>query len=181
MTSAPALFATPEELLLMEDGSHFELLDGELRERNVSSQSNRVTVAATAFLFGVAQLRKDQAFGSELGFRIFTDPARIRRPDAAYMLNERAPANDISYMNVAPDLVVEVVSPSDRMNDVRDKAEEWLRAGVRVVWVLLPEAREAQVYRSDAHPAIFTAEDELDATDIAPGLRTPVAELFPPR
>jgi len=55
MTLAPAQACTPEELLLMEDGSHFELLDGELREREVSSQSSRVTVAATAFLFEVAE------------------------------------------------------------------------------------------------------------------------------
>ncbi len=97
------------------------------------------------------------------------------------MLNERAPKHDLCYMNVAPDLVVEVVSPIDRLNDVREKAQEWLSAGVRVVWVLLPETREAQVYRADARPGIFTAADELDATDIAPGLRTLVADLFPAR
>lgn len=181
MTSAPTRTSTPEELLLMEDGSHFELLEGELRERNVSSQSSRVNGAAVAFLVGVAKSGNHQAFDSELGYRIFTDPRRIRRADAAFIRNERAPRHDISYMNVAPDLVVEVVSPSDGWNEVREKAQEWLEAGVRVVWVLLPETREAMVYRADARPAMFTAEDELDASDIAPGLRTLVADLFPAR
>lgn len=179
--TAPAHACTPEELLLMEDGSHFELLDGELRERNVSRYSSLAAARVVRFLLGVADAIGGEAYPPDLGYRIFTDPSRVRRAEASLIVGGRLPAGDLGYMNVAPDLVVEVVSPSDRMNDVRDKAEEWLRAGVRVVWVLLPETREAQVYRSDAHPAIFTAEDELDATDIAPDLRTLVAELFPPR
>ncbi len=165
----------------MDDGSHFELLDGEPRERNVSIESSRVNIQAAAFLLGAAMLDNDVVCDSELGFRIFADPNRIRRADASFILRDRAPRIDQSYMTVAPDLVVEVVSPTDRLDDVRQKATEWLDAGVRVVWVLLPKTREAHVYRNDARPAIFTAEDELNAEDIAPGLRTLTANLFPAR
>jgi Uma2 family endonuclease len=182
MTASPAppKLYTPDDLLTMEDGGHFELVDGELKERQVSTDSS--TVAAN-FAFELTALNRTAGLGrifdSELGIRIFPeDPNRTRRADISFLARDRVPPADTPFLFVAPDLVVEVVSPSDHMADVRAKVEEWLAAGVKLVWVALPESKEVFVYRRGARPAILTAGDELVGDDVVPGFSCPVARLF---
>ncbi len=177
MTLPPAL----EDPLAFEGAGHYEFLDGFLLERNVSYISSRIASILTVLL---GTFVRDSGLGvicdSELGIRIWpADPLRTRRADISFLRADRAPAEDSGYLYVAPDLVVEVVSPGDSAAAVRDKVTDWLSAGVRMVWVIFPSSREVYVYHSDAHPEVFTAEDTLHGYDVVPGFACPVSALFP--
>lgn len=83
--------------------------------------------------------------------------------------------------NVVPDLAVEVISPGDSAGDIPGKSREYLRGGVRLVWLIYPLSQEVHAYLPGAREIkVYFATDELDAGDILPGFKTPIAELFPP-
>jgi Uma2 family endonuclease len=87
----------------------------------------------------------------------------------------------MSYLTIPPDILVEVVSPSDTWHNLRLKVNDWLDAGVRVVWVANPETAEVFVYTKTADPVILTAAMDLTCPDVLPGFSVPVATLFPVR
>lgn len=182
MTTAPAKPRyTPEDLLTMEDAI-YELLDGELVERAVSRRSSE-TAGQCLYEFN-GYLRQNpigEAYAPDMTIAIFPDPNRARRADVSFVRNERLPREDFGVLRIAPDLVVEVMSPSNSGSAMRAKVDEWLDAGVREVWVLYPGAREAYIYRSDAKPRVLIADDDIETPDILPGFRTAVRNLFPPR
>jgi Uma2 family endonuclease len=171
----------PEDLLTMEDGDRYELVDGELVERDVSFVSSEVGLNIGPEIRSWNRgARMGRVCGADLLLRIFPwDPAMTRAADASFISNERAPRSDQGLLEVAPELVVEVVSPNDAMSKVRDKVDLWLTAGVSMVWLALPGSREIHVYRSDAKPRILVAEDILSGEDVLPGFAVPVGSLFP--
>lgn len=172
---------TPEDLLCMEDGDYYELLDGRLVERSMSTDSTEVGAQFIHLLLAfVRAQRLGKVFSSELLIRIFPNPQRVRKADASFIAAERAPREDQGFLTVPPDLVVEVVSPNDRAAEVRAKVTEWLDAGVRLVWVAYPGVCEIGVYRRGGHPSILAAGDELSGEDVVPGFSCRVADCFPP-
>jgi Uma2 family endonuclease len=82
------------------------------------------------------------------------------------------------HARIAPDLAVEVVSPNDLYDEVDAKVEEWLSAGVQLVWVVSPRKRTVAVHRADGTSTIFHENDELTGDDIIPGFRCRVREFF---
>jgi Uma2 family endonuclease len=84
------------------------------------------------------------------------------------------------YVTIPPDLAVEVTSPSDEVYELEEKVEEYLRAGVRLIWVIHPEVRVIQVIRGDGSGHRLRSSDELSGEDVVPGFRCPVASVFPP-
>lgn len=176
--AAPPRRYVPEDLLCMEDRS-YELLDGRLVERQVSTKSSE-TASIVGFILRLF-LRESQLgrlFDADLIFAIFPDPNRSRRADVSFIRRGRLSDEDFGVLRIAPDLVVEVMSPSNGGSEMRAKVDEWLEAGVQEVWVLYPNAREAYVYRSDAKPRVLTADDTIETT-VLPGFATLVADLFP--
>ena len=183
MTSAPTLERgwTAEELDSLEDAGHYELVNGRLVERSMSFLSSEV---ATTFVIEMGGFVRRHGLGrnfdAELGIRIHpTDRNHTRRADAGFVATNRVPAGDMSFLRVPPDLVVEVVSPSDILDEVFAKVAEWLAFGVRVVWVVLPTQRRVEVHRLGQPPIIFLRDQELTSEDILPGFRVPVSSLFP--
>jgi Uma2 family endonuclease len=79
---------------------------------------------------------------------------------------------------VIPDLVVEVVSSSDRPLEVAEKVRMWLDAGVRLVWVVYPTRQIVEEHRPQQAPVTLTASDQLDGGDVVPGFTLPVARVF---
>ena len=108
------------------------------------------------------------------------DPERVRGPDVAYISAERLPGGVLpeGYIRGAPDLAVEVVSPSDDPARVQQKVRDYLEAGARLVWLLVPKARTATAYRPDGSARLVREGESLDGEDVLPGLRIPLAELF---
>jgi Uma2 family endonuclease len=185
MTTTPTLERryTAEEYDALEDRERYELVDGRLVERHMSYLSSAIAMVFARILGSfVSEHRLGTIFGPDLGVRINpSDPAHTRHADVGFVSRARAPGGDPGYLRVAPELIVEVVSPGDTANEVRAKVDEWLSHGVRMVWVAFPLAREVHVYATGLHPQIFTVDDEITAADVLPGFRSPVAALFPER
>lgn len=112
------------------------------------------------------------------------DQSRNRRPDAYYVSYERWPVDrpvpEANAWDVVPDLAVEVVSPSDFFVEVWTKIDEYFRAGVRLVWVILPIQRRVLVLDSATSVKVLTDADELTGGDVLPGFAVKLDHVFLP-
>lgn len=109
------------------------------------------------------------------------DPDRVRKADASFISINRfteEQATSEGHCTVAPDLVVEVISPNDRFYDVERKIEEWLAAGVRVVWIINPETKTVRILRATGSDVRLHQSDTLTCEELLPGFSCPVADLF---
>ena len=181
---SPKTEVTPEELLAMPDGGHYELIDGELRERNMSLLSSRVAVSLARRLdLHCEQNNLGWVVDAECGYKCFPwKPSWIRRADVSFIGIDRLPSDEQrsqGYVTIPPDLAVEIVSPNDRVSELDEKIDEYLRAGVRLIWIINPETRKVQVSRHDGSVIPLRAEDELSGEDVLPGFRCKVDDLFP--
>src|SRR6185437_9233543 len=104
---------------------------------------------------------------------------KVRVPDVSFTRWVRLPEGQVEegHGRVAPDLVVEVISPNDLAVEARAKVRDFLNAGVPLIWVANPETRDVVVYRSDKTAAILQGGDVLDGGDVLPGFRCTVADL----
>jgi Uma2 family endonuclease len=174
---------TPEELLAMPDAVNYELVDGDLVERNMSVLSSFVEVRVGRFLGAYCDDNHLGAvFSSSLGFRCFGDERnKIRKPDVSFISTDRFHSELLSegYCPIAPDLAVEVISPGDLAREVTEKIEEYLTAGVSLIWIVEPEARIVDIYQLDGPIKRLRENDILDGESVLPGFRCPVKNLFP--
>jgi Uma2 family endonuclease len=184
MSIAEHTQVTPDELLRMPEGERFELVDGELVEQAMSVESSWIGSQCFARINAfVNEHRLGLSFGDGLGYRCFPeDLDRVRRPDASFIAKGRLEADQFTegFCFVAPDLVVEVVSPGDLYVDVQRKVGEYRRAGVRLIWVISPAERNVTVYRGNGELEELPEHEELTGFDVLPGFRCAVKDLFPP-
>ncbi|HSZ69987.1 MAG TPA: Uma2 family endonuclease [Solirubrobacteraceae bacterium] len=178
-----ASLTTADELLRMPKGRwRYELLRGELRVMEPTGiEHGRVASTVGALLFAhVRRTGSGVTLGAETGFVLESDPDTVRAPDAAFISQERYDrvGPTAKYWRGAPDFAVEVLSPSDRPGEVREKLREWLAAGTIAVVVLDPDRRTATVHRSGREARVHGLRDTLDLSDAVPGFRPTVAELF---
>ena len=103
---------------------------------------------------------------------------RVVKPDVAFVAADRLSEDKYKGMPVAPDLAVEIVSPTDKHYDVTEKAFAYLKAGTQLVWVIEPVAKTVMVYRSETDFTLLTCEDTLTGEDVVEGFTCPVAQLF---
>src|SRR5918911_4455283 len=183
MTIQKTLITADELFMMPDDGQRHELVEGELR--TMSPAGGEHGVVAARFLIVID--RHVQAgnlgytFAAETGFKIARDPDTVRAPDVAFVAASRFAGGQLpkNFPELAPDLVVEVVSPGDRAEEVEEKLHDWLRAGVRLVLVAYPSTRSVTAYRSTTEVTVLREVDELDADDVLPGFRCAVRDLFP--
>ena len=181
MTTKTRLMTADELLWMPDDGNRYELIRGELKKMAPSSgfhgkQAGNVHGSLWAH---ARANRLGTVYIAETGFLLETDPDLVLAPDVAFIRRERQRLGDTArYIPVAPDLAVEVISPSDRLTQVHENALEWLAHGVRVVIVVNPRNRTAQVYRSPTDIVTLTEADTLDGGDVVPGWRMAVADIF---
>lgn len=130
-----------------------------------------VAARLTKVLMDYADARDlGQVVAAETGFTLATDPDTVRAPDAAFIRRERLPdPAPAGFARLAPDLVVEVLSPDDRPGEVLAKVADWLSAGTRLVWVVDPARRRARVYRADGSDASVETDGALAGEDVVPG------------
>jgi Uma2 family endonuclease len=178
---SPARTITDEELLqLPKDGHKYEVVDGELVAVSPAGMRHEAVVTrltATLHHF-VDQRALGRAFGPDLLYVLSS--GNRRGPDVSFMAADRyaaLPASTV-FPSVAPDLAVEVLSPSDRMKRVLDKVGEYLDAGVRLVWVIDPVKQQAAVYRTATEVRYVDTAGELDGEDVLPGLRCRLSEVL---
>lgn len=173
---------TAEDLLrFREPGKTAELVRGLLVVSEPPGTGHGARAARLTVRVGVFVERQGlgQVFTQDTGFMIERDPDTVRAPDLAFVANERLTRiPDEGYADIAPDLVVEILSPNDRPGEVLEKVGQWLTAGVRLVWVLDPIRRETRIYRADGTVSMLEPDDELDGEDVLPGFRCPLREIL---
>ena len=111
-----------------------------------------------------------QVYGSEIGYVVEDDPDTIRSPDVSFVRAEVADAHDEDeWYAYAPDLAVEVVSPSNTATHVADKVRMWFAAGGRSVWVVDPDRRAGAIHRADGSVVRVGESDHLRDDAVLPG------------
>jgi Uma2 family endonuclease len=178
----PATLQTAQDLLrFREPGKTAELVRGVLVVREPPSTSHggraaRLTVRVGAF---VEREGLGEIFAQDTGFQIEREPDTVRAPDLAFVHRDRlAQIQQEGYAEIAPDLVAEILSPSDRPGEVLEKVGQWLSAGVRLVWVVDPARQHARVYRADGSVSIVGPDEELDGEQVLPGFRCRLGEIL---
>ncbi len=173
----------PEDLLGLTDRPMPELIRGQLVEREPMGQkSDAVATQLLALIWNLVR-EKDLGLvnGSQGSYQIFPDdPKKVRIPDVSFTRKDRLPPDGPAegHSRVTPDLVVEVVSPNDSATDLLEKIEDFLAAGVPLIWVANPETRTVQAIRRNGSAAWLRVGDTLDGEDVLPGFRCEVAKLF---
>jgi Uma2 family endonuclease len=102
----------------------------------------------------------------------------LRKPDTAFVSAERVKPPEASYYQQAPDLAVEIVSPTDRVGAVRKKLREYFQYGTREVWLVYPDAKEIVVHKPGQKPITYILGDVLPGGDLLPGFTLDVAFVF---
>ena len=169
------------EQLFAANLQHCELIGGELVMMSPAGfDHGRFASRVVAALENHATRRgQGVVTTAEAGFQVAHDPDTVRAPDAAFVRAERIPPGSVKgFFQGAPDLAVEVISPSDRPNEVAAKVQDWLRAGCRLVWVVDPEKRTVTAHRSRNEVVVLTVADTLTGGDVLPEFAMPVAKIF---
>lgn len=181
--SAPVRDMTAEELFHHRNEPYrHELIAGRLYEMEPPGALHGAIVAQVGYLLAshVIEHRLGRVFGAETGFQLASDPDTVRAPDAAFVSAERMATTGLpeKYLLGAPDVAVEVLSPSDRPAAVQAKAHAWLDAGARAVALVSPRMATVTVLRSRTDVRVLSEPQVLDLGDVIAGFAVPVAELF---
>ena len=175
--------STANELVTVSaGGERCELVEGELIKIAPSGGlhgrvANNCAFVLTSF---VGPTGLGVVFAAETGFLLARDPDTVRAPDAAFVSAGRLPRGETTsaFLELTPDLVVEVISPSDAASSVEMKIEGWLKAGTQLVWVVYPQSRSVVVYRASGDARVLSDADTLDGAPVFEGLAVPVGDLF---
>jgi Uma2 family endonuclease len=175
---------SPEDLLAMPDSDYYELVDGVLVERPVGVLSGWIAGELFRLMsnFCRAHRRGWVLQGGDVGYQGFPGSTRtVRRPDVSFVRYGRFPGEQLpqGHARLVPDLAAEVVSPNDLYEAVDQKVEEYVKAGVPLVWVISPGNHTIRVYRLNGSSHSLREGDELDGEDGVPGFRCLVRDLFP--
>lgn len=172
---------TDDSEAVLED-SRYEMVRGVVVE--LEPMANRAATVAFELGRQLGNHSKSQRLGrvsTETLFLLDPKADSRRRPDVSFVSYERwprgTPLPDAAWP-IAPDLAVEVVSPTDRAEAALDKVREYFGAGVRAVWVVYPELRVAHVFNSFTSIRVVAGEDTLEGGAVVPGFRLPLATLF---
>jgi Uma2 family endonuclease len=189
VSDVPMPMTATELMRLPDDARGYELVEGRLlRMPPTGWEHGDITLGLGAALRTFVETHGlGTAVTGEPGFLVSrpSEPDTVLAPDVAFVRAERLPPVGSparkGFLALAPDLVVEVVSPSQYAPEMADKARRWLEAGVRLIWVVWPEARQVDVWRVGGDDPIATlgAGDSLDGMEVVPGFSLPVARLFP--
>jgi Uma2 family endonuclease len=175
--------ATAEDLLnAPADLGRCELVRGELVMMSPGKGRHGAVGARIARVLGnfVEAKGCGEVFDSSTGYVLARGPDTVREPDVSFVCTERLERQDLdSFLEGAPDLAVEVLSPGNTAAEMREKMADYFGAGCRVVWIVDPLHRSVTVHRPDAGPAILTEDDMLMEDEVLPGFRVLVREIFP--
>lgn len=179
---AHAAVHTADELLRLEiPDKCTELIHGRLVVREPPGFLHGRVAMQLALAIGrfADERHLGQVLAAETGFKLASNPDTVRAPDVAFIRADRLPDTPPpGYAAMAPDLVVEVLSPNDRPGYVLGKVGDWLSAGSSLVWVVDPVSRTARVYRADGSEAVVRESDALAGEDVLPGFACPLAAIL---
>lgn len=164
-------------LCLPDDGRKYELVNGRLVEVPTGARHGQICVRLSAKLYYTAEGRVS-VFDSGTGFRMAQ--GNIRSPDVSVMRTERLPDGKApeGFVDGAPDLAVEVISPSETMGAVLTKIVEYFESGAQEVWLLFPERKQVHRYRAELVVEVLNEDDTLNGAPLLPNFTVRVGDLF---
>ena len=175
----PAQLMTADDLL-HSPHEHAELVRGVLVVREPTGlQHGRVAVNLCRRLADHADVHGLGRVYVESGFKLASDPDTVRGPDISFISQSRLPHPEPrGFPDLAPDLGVEILSPTDRPGEVLGRVGDLLAAGTKLVWVIDPDRRVARIYRADGSEDVVTADQALAGEDVVPGLSCSLASVL---
>ena len=175
---------TADDLLaLADDENQYELVRGELMMMSPASPVQGRYAARLVGALGayVEEHEWGEVYTAEPGFELQPEPEQtIRAPNVAFLRQEKIPPPDqqAGFWPVAPDLMIEIISPSESAQEVQEKVQDYLAAGTRLIWLVYPPTRTVTEYRSGAQIRHLTPDDDLEGGEVVPGFRYPLRRLF---
>jgi Uma2 family endonuclease len=171
-TSVDRLLTANEYVRLAEDGQRHELQGGVLvAEPQAFPRHAQIQARLAHSLFDFVSSRRLGVVLTEGGFLLSQNPDTIRAPDVSFVRADRFDPDEAArrFFPGAPDLAIEILSPSNRPAEIHAKVADFLAAGSRLVWVIDPDRRVASVYRTLLSPRRVGAGGTLDGEDVLPG------------
>jgi len=165
-----------------DDGYRYELVRGEIRKMAPSFEERGLVSANIAgdLMPYVRRNSLGRVVIAETGYLLESNPDTVRAPDVSFIRQDRVspPGQRRSFVQGAPDLAIEVLSPSNRPGPMAEKVADYLAAGCMMVVVVDPVLRTATVHRPDQEPQVLNEADTLDGGDVVPGWQMQVGEIF---
>jgi len=181
-SSSQRLMTVDEFERLPDDGWRSELVRGRV-VREPPAGFRHGTIASRVYgplLRFVEEHGLGEVVSAETGFVLFEDPPTVRAPDIAFVSHARLPADGppTGFGPFAPDLTVEIVSPSNTLSEVQGKVLDYLEAGSTAVWVIDPPSRTVTVYHAPGDIRLLRVDDVIDGGEALPGFSLEVARIF---
>lgn len=177
-----ARLVTADELLRDFADQRCELIEGKVRKMSPTGFEHGGVVDEIAYQLNVVVRANGlgRVLIAEAGFLLHRDPDTVLAPDVSFVSakNLAAVGSTKKFFPAAPDLAVEVVSPSDTAPEVHQRARRWIEAGCRAVWVAWPDDRSVTVYRALDDVKILTEDAVLDGAEVVPGFSCAVSQFF---
>ncbi len=170
-----------EQFMEAANGLRAELVQGELIEMApVGLSHGDAAVLLAAALLGFVRPRKLGRVCTEVGFVLSRNPDTVRAPDVAFISSERLKSlvRRDAFVEGAPELAVEVLSPTDRASDVLQKIREYLAAGARLVWVVDPHNRTVTAHHPSGDARTYSGAEPVGGEDVLPGFSFCASDLF---
>jgi Uma2 family endonuclease len=156
-----------------------ELIDGEVVETmRPTPEHGEISLNLGSLLRNWNKQHNAGRVGTDGGFIVGRNPDKVRGPDVWFVSNARVPDNTEKFWEVAPDLVAEIISPSDTANVIKSKLSDYFAAGTLLVWLVYPLFKQVEAHSADGKIVIFSETDRLEAPQILPGFSCQVSELF---
>jgi Uma2 family endonuclease len=165
---------------LPDDGWRRDLVQGRVvREPPGGFRHGRIAARIVSLLYPfVCEHGLGEIVTAETGFVLFDEPPTVRSPDIAFVTRGRLSSELEDFAPLAPDLAIEIVSPSNTISEIHAKVIDYLEAGTRLVWVVEPRSRSVTTYRSREDIRLLTEAEEIEGQPVLPGFRTKVSKLF---
>ncbi len=168
---------------VQDDTPLYEVVDGQVMEQeNMGAYDIRLATLLAVRLETFAREHQLGRAVQEMLFDLALASSRKRRPDVAFVSFDRWPKQRriprTEAWEVIPNLAVEVISPTDRADNVMDKVAEYFEAGVEQVWVIFSSQEQVYIYTSTTRVAILSRSDTLHGDPILPHFQLPLTELF---
>lgn len=179
MSSKTLLTADELEQMPDDDSVQIELDEGELIRMPPAGMEHGYCGTKIARLLGNYAEEHDfgKVYNADTGFKLSDDT--VRAPDVAFVRKERlAVVHRKGFGKGAPDLAVEIFSPSDSVRQLMRKVKQYFAAGCHTVWIVYPERREVQVLEATGADRLLRAGDSLEAPELLPGFSAPVQPIF---
>lgn len=182
MSATAQRLLTAQEFWLLPTKSKWqELVRGEVIETMPPGGRHSEIAGALVALLGLWVKQGASGYaGARAGYVLSHDPDTVRGPDVSYVRVDRILPGGVpdAFWPIPPDLAVEIVSPSETANEVREKVRDFLAADTPLVWVVYPRTKEVVVHTADDLARTYSEDDMIEYPDVLPGFSCKVAELF---